>query len=65
VGLDRGGVDEFGESLWSLYSLVPSAEDDYYLKDFERAVGREIPRELVQEVERVRMRNSQSGCPVK
>jgi len=58
-------VDEFGESLWSLYSLVPSAEDDYYLKHFERAVGREIPRELVQEVERVRMRNSQSGCPVK
>jgi FMN phosphatase YigB (HAD superfamily) len=51
LGLDRAAVETAGELLWARYSLVAGEEQQYWA-DFRREVGREIPAELVCEVER-------------
>jgi beta-phosphoglucomutase-like phosphatase (HAD superfamily) len=51
LGLDNAAVETAGELLWARYSLVPDEEQQYW-SDFRREVGREIPADLVSEVER-------------
>jgi beta-phosphoglucomutase-like phosphatase (HAD superfamily) len=51
LGLDHAAVEMAGELLWARYCLVPDEEQQYW-SDFRNQVGREVPAELVCEVER-------------
>ncbi|GLX93444.1 hypothetical protein [Herbidospora sp. NBRC 101105] len=56
LGLDHERVDAIGERLWPDYSLRVRDEADYW-RDFGRALGREIPAEVVAAAEHSTLRS--------